>query len=186
VHIRTLGGVVTPQLMSSRLSNNSTLPTLTRPFITSNDTQHVQRTGTTPQPEDEYELCWSGNDPPHFVRVVTSTDAPLSRPDTLALPPAVHDNDKSAMPTVRTSGRAMGGNREVELHEAGADTLAARDTEPRPVSLARSHLSRCSHDEDWGAPPPPGAYYNDDDITSSYSLELEYLDDPTEPLTESQ
>jgi hypothetical protein len=28
-YIRTLGVVVTPQLMSSRLSNNSTIPTLT-------------------------------------------------------------------------------------------------------------------------------------------------------------
>jgi hypothetical protein len=34
--------------------------------------------------------------------------------------------------------------------------------------------------------PHQGAYYNNDDIASSYSLELEYLDDPTEPYTEPQ
>jgi hypothetical protein len=70
--------------------------------------------------------------------------------------------------------------------EARADTLAPRHPTPWPISPARSNLSRRSHDEDWGAPPPPRAYYNDDDIASSYSLELEYLNDPTEPLTESQ
>jgi hypothetical protein len=72
----------------------------------------------------------------------------------------------------------------VEPHEVGTDTLTTGHPDPRPISLARSNLSRCSHDEDWGAPPPPGAYYNNNNIASSYSLELEYLDDPTEPYTE--
>jgi hypothetical protein len=147
--------------------------------------QHVQGTGTTPWPTDEYELNWSGNDPPHFVHVVHA-DTHLSQPDALTIPPMTHDDDKSTTPIVRTSGRAEGENRTVEPHEAGADTLAPGHPDPQPVSLARSNVSRHSHDEDWGAPPPPGAYYNDDDIASSYSLELEYLDDPTEPLTESQ
>jgi hypothetical protein len=102
------------------------------------------------------------------------------------IPPAMHDDDKSTMPVVHTSGGAKGGDRKVELHEAGADTLTTGHPNPWPISPARSNISRRSHDEDWGAPPPPGAYYNDDDIASSYSLKLEYLDDPTEPLTESQ
>jgi hypothetical protein len=74
----------------------------------------------------------------------------------------------------------------VEPHEAGADTLAARHADPQPILPAQSNLSQHSHDEDWGAPPPPGAYYNDNDIALSYSLELEYLDDPTKPYTEPQ
>jgi hypothetical protein len=90
------------------------------------------------------------------------------------------------MPIVRTSGRAEGGDRKVEPHEVGTDTLAPGHPNPQPVSPARSNISRRSHDEDWGALPPPRAYYNNDDIASSYSLELEYLDDPTEPLTEAQ
>jgi hypothetical protein len=96
----------------------------------------------------------------------------------------MHDDDKTTTPTVHTSGRTAGGDREVEPYEEGADTLAARHPDPQPISLARSNLSRCSHDEDWGAPPLPGAYYNNDDIALSYSLELEYLNDPTEPYTE--
>jgi hypothetical protein len=98
----------------------------------------------------------------------------------------MHDDDESATPVVRTSGGAEGGNRVVEPHEGGADTLAPGHSDPQPVLPARSNVSRRSHDMDWGVPPPPGAYYNDDDIASTYSLELEYLDDPTEPLTESQ
>jgi Chromo (CHRromatin Organisation MOdifier) domain len=182
-HIRTLGTAVVPQLMYPHLSNNSTP---SRPFVTNNGTQHVQRTGTTPRPEDEYELSWSGNDPLHFIHVVTRTNTSLSRPDALEVPPAMHDDDESTTPTIRTGGGTTGGDREVKPHEVGTDTLTARHPDPRPVSPARSHLSRCSHDEDWGAPPPPGAYYNNDDITLSYSLKLEYLDDPTEPYTEPQ
>jgi hypothetical protein len=147
--------------------------------------QHVQRTGTTLWPQDEYKLSWTENDPLHFVRVVHA-DAPLSGPDALTIPPTTYDDDKSTMPVVRAGGRTAGGNREVETHEAGANTLTTGHPDPRPVSPARSNISRCSHDEDWGEPPPPGAYYNDDNITSSYSLELEYLDNPTEPYTEPQ
>jgi hypothetical protein len=79
--------------------------------------QHVQRTGTTPQPQDKYELSWSGNDPPHFVHVVHA-DAPLSRPNTLTIPTVPHDDDKSTTPVVRSSGGTAGGDREVEPHEA--------------------------------------------------------------------
>jgi Chromo (CHRromatin Organisation MOdifier) domain len=187
-YIRTLGVAETPQLMSSRLPNSTpTLPiTQTRPFVSNNGMQHVQRTGTTPWPQDEYELSWSGNDPPHFIHVIHHADAGLGRPDALMIPPTMHDDDESTTPVVRTSGGAEGGNRKVEPHEVGADTLAPGHPDPQPVSPARSNVSRRSHDEDWGAPPPPRAYYNDDDIASSYSLELEYLDNPTEPLTESQ
>jgi hypothetical protein len=180
-----MGIAETPQLMSLRPTNNST-PPHSRPFVTNNGLQHVQGAGTTPWPQDEYELDWLGNDPPHFICIIHHADSPLSWPNTLAIPPVTHDNDKSATPTVCTSGGATGGNRKVEPHEAGADTLAARHPDPQPVSPARSNLSQRSHDEDWGAPPPPGAYYNDDDIASSYSLKLEYLDDPTEPYTEPQ
>jgi hypothetical protein len=139
----------------------------------------------TPQPTDEYELNWLGNDPPHFVHIIHA-DAHLSRPDALMIPPTTHDDDESTTPIVRTSSGAEGGNRTTELHEAGADTLAPRHPDPRPISLARSNILQHSHDGDWGVLPPPGAYYNDDDIASTYSLELEYLNDPTEPLTESQ
>jgi Chromo (CHRromatin Organisation MOdifier) domain len=184
-YIRTLGVAVTPQLMSSHFSNTPTLPTQSRPFVTGDGTQHVQRTGMTPWPQDEYELSWSGNNPLHFVHVVHA-DAPLSRPDALTIPTATHDDDKSTTPVVRSGGGTAGGDRKVKPHEAGTDTLTTRHPDPQPISLARSNLSQCGDDEDWGAPPPPGAYYNDDDIASSYSLELEYLDDPTEPLTESQ
>jgi hypothetical protein len=94
----------------------------------------------TPQPQDEYELSWSGNDPPHFICVVHA-DAGLSRPDALTIPPPTHDDDESAMPIVRTSGGAEGGNRKVEPHEAGTDTLAPGHPDTRPVSLARSNVS---------------------------------------------
>jgi Chromo (CHRromatin Organisation MOdifier) domain len=184
-YIRAQGIAVNPQPMSSRLSDNSTSFTSSRPFVTGNGTQHVQGTGTTPQPQDEYELDWSGNDPPHFVRVVHA-NAHLSWPNALTIPPMTHDDDESTTPVVRTSGRVEGRNQTVEPHEAGADTLTPGHPNPQPVSPARSNVTRHSHDEDWGAPPLPGAYYNDDNITSSYSLELEYLNDPTEPLTESQ
>jgi hypothetical protein len=169
--------------MSSGFPTHST--SSSHPFITTNGAQHVQRTGTTPRPQDKYELSWSGNDPLHYVHVIHA-DADLSRPDALMIPPPAHDDDESTTPIVRTSGGAEGGNRKVEPHEVGTDTLAPRYPDPQPISPARSNVSRCSHDEDWGALPLPGAYYNDDDITSSYSLELEYLNDPTEPLTESQ
>jgi hypothetical protein len=125
-------------------------------------------------------------DPPNFIHVVHRTDTNISRPDTLAIPPPTNDDDESTTPVVRTSGGAAGGDRAPEPDAARADTLAPRHPDPWPVSPARSHVSRRSHDEDWGSLPLPGAYYNDDDIASAYSLELEYLDDPTEPLTESQ
>jgi hypothetical protein len=147
--------------------------------------QHVQGTGTTLWPQDKYKLSWSGNDPPHFVHIIHA-NPPLSQPNALTIPPTPHDNNESTMPVVHSSGRTMGGDRTVEPHEVGADTLTARHPDPRPVLPARSNLSRRSHDEDWGAPPPPGGYYNNNDIASSYSLELEYLDDPTEPYTEPQ
>jgi Chromo (CHRromatin Organisation MOdifier) domain len=186
-YIRMMKVTETPQLMSSHLPIYSTPPTTqSRPFITNNGMQHVQRTGTTLRPQDEYELDWLGNDPPHFVHVIHHTDAPLRRPNALTIPPMTHDDDESTTPIVRTSGGTEGGDRKVEPHEAGTDTLAPGHPDPWPVSPARSNVSQCSHDADWGAPPPPGAYYNDDDIASSYSLKLEYLDDPTEPLTESQ
>jgi Chromo (CHRromatin Organisation MOdifier) domain len=186
-YIRTLGLAVTPQLMSSRLPTNSTLPTLqAQPFITNHGMQHVQGTGTTPRPQDEYELSWSGNDPPHFVCVVHHADTPLSGPDALTIPPTMYDNDELTTPIVRTGGGTEGGDRKVKPHEAGTDTLTTRHPDPWPISLARSNLSQHSHDEDWGALPPPGAYYNDNDIALSYSLELEYLNDPTEPYTEPQ
>jgi hypothetical protein len=102
------------------------------------------------------------------------------------IPPVTYDDDESAMPIVHSSGGTTGGNRKVELHEVGADALTTGHPNPQPISPARSHLSRCSHDEDWGALPPPGAYYNNNNIASSYSLELEYLNDPTEPYTEPQ
>jgi Chromo (CHRromatin Organisation MOdifier) domain len=185
-YIRALGTAVVPQLMSSCLPSNPTLPTQLRPFVTSDGTQHVQGTGTTPQPQDKYELSWLGNDPLHFIHVVHHADACLSQPNALTIPPTMHDDNESTMPVVRTSGRAEGGDRQVEPHEVGTDTLTTGHPDPRPVSPARSNLSRRGHDEDWEAPPPPGAYYNNNNIASSYSLKLEYLDDPTEPYTEPQ
>jgi hypothetical protein len=80
----------------------------------------------------------------------------------------------------------MGGDRVTEPHEGRANSLTTRHPDPWPILLAQSNLSQRSHDKDWGAVPPPGAYYNDNNIASSYSLELEYLDDPTEPYTEPQ
>jgi hypothetical protein len=81
------------------------------------------------------------------------------------------------MPIVCSSGGAASRDREAELYEVGTNTLTARHPDPQPVSPARSNLSGHGHDEDWGAPPPPGAYYDDNNIASSYSLELEYLND---------
>jgi hypothetical protein len=176
-----LGATEIPQLMSSSFPTHST-PSSSRPFVTNNGTQHVQRTGTTLGPQDEYELSWTGNNPPHFICVIHA-DAYLGRPDTLTIPPTTHDDDESTTPVVRTGGGTEGGNREAEPHEAGTDTLTTGHPDPWPLLLARSDVSRRSHDEDWGPPPLPGAYYDNDDIASSYSLELEYLDDPTEPLT---
>jgi Chromo (CHRromatin Organisation MOdifier) domain len=139
-YIRTLEVAVIPQLMSSHLPTNPTLPTQSRPFVTSNGTQHVQGTGMTPRPQDEYELNWSGNDPPHFVHIVHHADVSLSRPNALIIPPTTHDDDESTTPIVCTSGRTEGGDRKVELHEAGTDTLTAGHPDPRPISLARSNL----------------------------------------------
>jgi hypothetical protein len=127
-----------------------------------------------------------GNNPLHFVHIIHHADAPLSRPDALTIPPMMHDDNKSTTPIVRPSGRTVGGDREAELYKTRTDALTAGHPNPWPVSLARSNLSQCSYDEDWGAPPLPGAYYNDDDIALSYSLKLEYLDNPTEPYTEPQ
>jgi hypothetical protein len=172
--------------MSFHLTENPTSLPHSQPFVTGDGTQHVQRTGTTLQPQDKYKLSWSGNNPPHFICIVSNGDTPLSWANTLAIPTAVHDDDESTMPTVRTSGKATGGDRAVELHEVGADSLTTRHPNPQPILLARSNLSQCSHDKDWGAAPPPGAYYNNNDIASSYSLELEYLDNPTEPYAEPQ
>jgi Chromo (CHRromatin Organisation MOdifier) domain len=107
-YIRMLGTAVTPQLMSSCLLANTTLTS--RPFVTSDGTQHVQRTGTTPWPQDKYELNWLGNDPLHFVRIIHHADTPLSRPDALVIPPTMHDDDESTTPVVRTSGRTVGGD----------------------------------------------------------------------------
>jgi hypothetical protein len=130
----------TPQLMSSGLPTHST--SSSRPFVTTNNgMQHVQGTGTTLWPQDEYELSWSGMDPPHFIRVVHRTDANLGRPDALTISPTTHDDDESTTPVVRTSGRVEGGDRKVEPHEAGADTLAPRHPDPWPVSLVRSNIS---------------------------------------------
>jgi Chromo (CHRromatin Organisation MOdifier) domain len=140
-YIRTLGVVVTPQLMSSCLPTNSTLPTQSQPFVTGNGTQHVQGTGTTPWPQDEYELSWLGKDPPHFICIIRHANAPLSWPDTLMIPPATHDDNESTMPIVRASGRTEGGDRKVEPHEAGTDTLTTRHPDPWPISPARSNLS---------------------------------------------
>jgi hypothetical protein len=100
----------TPQLMSSRLSNNSTLPTQSQPFVTGDGTQHVQGTGTTPWPQDKYELNWLGNDPPHFIHIVHHADASLGWPNALMIPPVTHDNDESTMPIVRPSGGTTGGD----------------------------------------------------------------------------
>jgi Chromo (CHRromatin Organisation MOdifier) domain len=140
-YIRALGVAVTPQLMSSHLSNNPTLPTQSRPFVTGNGTQHVQGTGMTPRPKNEYELSWMGNNPPHFVHIISHTNATLSRPNALTIPPAMHDDDESATPIVRTSGRAARGDRKVEPHEVGTDTLTTGHPDPWPISLARSNLS---------------------------------------------
>jgi hypothetical protein len=159
--------------MSSHLPTTSTTSTSqSRPFVTSNGPQHVQRTGTTPQPQDEYELNWSGNDPPHFICIVHCANAHLSGPDTLMIPPTTYDDNESTTPIVCAGGGTTGGDRKVEPHEVGTDTLTTGHPNPRPISPARSNLSRCSHDEDWGALPLPGAYYNNNDITLSYSLEL--------------
>jgi Chromo (CHRromatin Organisation MOdifier) domain len=181
-YIRTTKVTETPQLMSFELPTHNT--SSSRPFVTYNGTQSVQGTGTTPRPQDEYKLSWTGMDPPNFVRIVRSANTHLSRPNTLMIPATTNDDDESATPVVRPGSGATGGNRTIEPDVARTDTLAPRHPDPWPVSPARGHVSRRSHDEDWGSPPPPGAY--DDDIASSYSLELEYLDDPTEPLTESQ
>jgi Chromo (CHRromatin Organisation MOdifier) domain len=139
-YIRMTKVTETPQPMSSSPSTNST--SSSRPFITiNNGTQHVQRTGTTPRPQDEYELSWTGMDPLNFVHIVRSTDTHLSWPDTLTIPPTTHDDDESTTPIVRTSGGATGRDRTAEPDEARADTLAPGHPAPRPVLPARSNLS---------------------------------------------
>jgi Chromo (CHRromatin Organisation MOdifier) domain len=185
-HIRGMEVTETPQLMSFCITENPTSLPYSQPFVTSDGMQHVQRTGMTLWPQDEYKLSWEGNDPPHFIRVVSHGNTPLSQTNALVIPAPMHDDDKSTMPTVRTGGGTTGGDQQVKPHEEGTDTLTTRHPNPWPISLARSNLSRHSHDEDWGVVPLPGAYYNNDNITLSYSLELEYLDNPTKPYTESQ
>jgi hypothetical protein len=138
----------TPQLMSFHTPDNSTPLPHAQPFVTTHGTQHVQGTGTTLQPQDEYELSWMGNNPLHFVHIICSPDTHLSQADTLAIPTVTHDDDKSTTPTIRTSGGAVGGDRAAELHEEGTDALTTRDPNPQPISLARSNLSRRSHDKD--------------------------------------
>jgi hypothetical protein len=130
-----------PQLMSFHLTENPTSLPYSQPFIIGDSTQHIQGTGTTPWPQDEYKLSWSGNDPPHFIHIISHGDTPLSWTNALAIPAQAHDDDESAMPTVCTSGGAAGGDREAEPHEGRADTLTVRNPEPWPISLARSHVS---------------------------------------------
>jgi hypothetical protein len=89
-------------------------------------------------PQDEYELSWLGNDPLHFIHVVSNGNTPLSRTNTLVIPVTAHDDDESTTPTVHTSGGAMGGDRAVKLHEDRTDTLTARHPNPWPISPARS------------------------------------------------
>jgi Chromo (CHRromatin Organisation MOdifier) domain len=144
-YIRMVKVAEVPQPMSSDFPTRNT--SSSRPFVTYNGTQSVQGTGTTPQPQDEYELSWMGMDPPNFVRVIR-TDAHLSRPDTLTIPLAADDDDESTTPVVRASGRVARGDRTVELDAAGTDTLTPRHPDPQPVSPARSHVSRRGHDED--------------------------------------
>jgi Chromo (CHRromatin Organisation MOdifier) domain len=138
-YIRKATLTETPQLMSSDFPTHNT--SSSRPFVTYNGTQPVQGTGTTPRPQDEYELSWTGMDPPNFVRVVHHADTNLSRPDALTIPPATNDDDKSTTPIVRTSSGAAGGDRAPEPDEARTDTLAPRHPDPRPVSPARSNVS---------------------------------------------
>jgi hypothetical protein len=61
-------------------------------------------------PQDEYELSWLGNDPPHFIHIVHSTNTQHNQADTLAIPAMPHDNDESTTPTVHTSGGVVGGD----------------------------------------------------------------------------
>jgi hypothetical protein len=64
----------------------------------------------TPRPQDEYELSWEGNNPLHFVHIVSHGDTPLSWTNTLAIPTLLHDDNKLTMPTVYTSGGTTGGD----------------------------------------------------------------------------
>jgi hypothetical protein len=129
--------------MSSDFPTHNT--SSSQPFVTYNGTQSVQGTGMTLRPQDEYELSWTGMDPPNFVRVVC-TNAHFSWPDTLTIPPAVDDDDESTTPIVRASGGAAGGDRAIEPDAARADTLAPRHPDPRPISPARSNVSQRGHD----------------------------------------
>jgi hypothetical protein len=140
-YIRRLEVTEIPQLMSFQVFDNPTTLRYSQPFITGDGTQHVQGTGTTLWPQDEYELSWEGNDPPHFVHVISHGDTPLSWTNALAIPAAMHDDDESAMPTVCTSGRVMRGDREAELHEGGTDTITARHPNPQPILLTRSDVT---------------------------------------------
>jgi Chromo (CHRromatin Organisation MOdifier) domain len=76
-HIRGLAVTEIPQLMSFHTTENPTSLPHSRPFVTGNGMQHVQGTGTTPWPQDEYKLSWSGNNPPHFIHVISNGNTPL-------------------------------------------------------------------------------------------------------------
>jgi hypothetical protein len=82
-----------------------------------------------------------GNDPPHFVRIIHHADACLSWPDALMISLMMHDDNELTTPVVHTSGGAEGGNREVEPHEAGTNTLTTGHPDPWPILPARSNLS---------------------------------------------
>jgi hypothetical protein len=140
MYIRESRIAKTPQLMSSRITENPTSLPYSQPFVTSDGTQHVQRTGTTLQPQSEYKLDWLGNDPLHFVCVVRPDDTHLSQANTLMIPITMHDNNELAMPTVYTSGRVVGGDSMVEPHEGGTDTITTRHPDPQPILPARSNL----------------------------------------------
>jgi hypothetical protein len=83
----------------------------------------------TPRPQDEYELSWTGNDPLHFIRIIYANTS-LSGPNALTIPPVMHDDDESTTPVVCTSGGTEGGDRKVEPHEVGADTLTTGHPDP--------------------------------------------------------
>jgi Chromo (CHRromatin Organisation MOdifier) domain len=139
-HIRRLKVMEIPQLMSFHILNNPTTLPYSQLFVTGDSTQHVQGTGTTPQPQDEYELSWEGRNPPHFIHIVSCGNTPLSQTNALAISAVMHDDDKSATPTVCTSDRATGGDREVKPHKVGTDTLTTRHPDPWPISPAQSNL----------------------------------------------
>jgi hypothetical protein len=87
-------------------------------------------------PQDKYELSWSGNDPPHFVRIIHA-NTPLGRPDTLAIPPMMYDDDESAMPIVHASGRERLNRMRQELTPSPPDT-------PIPSPSRRPEVTYCN------------------------------------------